>query len=84
MFLALVVQVTVYVSDINDNPPVFAKNEYSYSISEGSWTGTVVATLTATDRDLAVNSQVIYEIITDGNCCYYCNVLSNESMIILS
>jgi len=45
--------VTVYINviDENDNTPVFESNSYNVDVYENATVNTVVATVTATDRD---------------------------------
>lgn len=45
--------VTVYINviDENDNAPVFETNSYNVDVYENATVNTVVATVTATDRD---------------------------------
>ncbi|XP_031418060.1 protocadherin-like wing polarity protein stan isoform X1 [Clupea harengus] len=51
----------IMVSNINDNPPVFEKDEYRVNISETLPVGSLVLTLKAVDADVApTNSKVIY------------------------
>lgn len=56
-------QVTVRVDDINDNTPVFVRNEWNVNVQHGKIANTVVITVTATDRDLGSNAQLIYSIV---------------------
>ena len=42
---------TVSISDANDNVPVFEQQQYTASVSEMASPGTLVKTITATDRD---------------------------------
>ncbi|XP_035989151.1 protocadherin Fat 3a isoform X5 [Fundulus heteroclitus] len=59
--------VTVAVTDINDNPPIFMENHYFSSVQEGVPPGEVVAVLNTKDNDSsAVNRHVTY-VITGGN-----------------
>ena len=58
--------VVVNVDDINDNAPVFGKSQYSAIILEGRPANTLVATVTATDKDAGTNAQLTYSI-TSGN-----------------
>ncbi|XP_062417297.1 protocadherin Fat 3a [Pungitius pungitius] len=59
--------VTIAVSDINDNPPMFLEQSYFGSVQESNPPGEVVAVLHTKDDDSsAVNRQVSYHI-TGGN-----------------
>jgi len=56
------VDVTIDVVDINDNSPVFEKTSYEVSIPENVPPRTVLTRLTATDADIGLNGQVLYEL----------------------
>jgi len=43
--------VIVSIADANDNVPVFPQQQYTASVSEMASPGTLVSTITATDRD---------------------------------
>ncbi|XP_033953236.1 protocadherin Fat 3a isoform X2 [Pseudochaenichthys georgianus] len=65
--LSSTITVTVAVSDINDNPPMFLEQHYFGSVQESDPPGQVVAVLNTRDDDSsAVNRQVSYHI-TGGN-----------------
>ncbi|XP_077122327.1 protocadherin gamma-C5-like isoform X9 [Ranitomeya variabilis] len=55
--------VTLRVSDINDNAPVFSQSTYNAFIKENSDPGTLLCTVSATDLDEGVNSDLVYSII---------------------
>ncbi|XP_073505777.1 protocadherin gamma-C5-like isoform X4 [Phyllobates terribilis] len=55
--------VTLRVSDINDNAPVFTQSTYNAFITENSDPGTLLCTVSATDLDEGVNSDLVYSII---------------------
>ena len=57
----------IYVKDINDNPPVFERNFYSQSISEGTPVGTPVIQILATDADIEANTNLTYSLKQDQN-----------------
>ncbi|XP_018106636.1 protocadherin Fat 4 [Xenopus laevis] len=54
--------VTVYIKDVNDNPPIFKSDEYFPSVMENAPSGTTVIRLNATDEDSAANAVVAYSI----------------------
>ncbi|KAM3867197.1 protocadherin gamma-A12-like [Diretmus argenteus] len=56
------VVIHVTVLDANDNAPVFSQTVYKASLPENSPLDTVVVTVTATDADEGVNSEVRYEL----------------------
>ncbi|XP_069489759.1 cadherin EGF LAG seven-pass G-type receptor 2 isoform X2 [Ambystoma mexicanum] len=58
------VQVTVL--DVNDNPPVFEKDEFDIFVEENSPIGLVVARIVAMDPDEGTNAQIMYQIV-EGN-----------------
>ncbi|XP_073505800.1 protocadherin gamma-C5-like isoform X25 [Phyllobates terribilis] len=55
--------VTLEVSDINDNAPVFTQSTYNAFITENSDPGTLLCTVSATDLDEGVNSDLVYSIV---------------------
>lgn len=55
--------VTVVVMDVNDNPPVFSSSEYLISLPENSEIGTDVLNVKAADVDSGANGQISYSLI---------------------
>ena len=64
-------QLVIDVMDVNDNAPVFTKNETTAYIIEKSPVGSVIALLTATDDDLGDNGTVIYSIESSNVSDYF-------------
>lgn len=64
--LKAAVPIHVVVQDINDNAPVFEKDELYIYVEENSDVGSVVARITATDPDEGTNAQIMYQIV-EGN-----------------
>jgi len=58
------VVVTVDVADANDHDPVFSEDRYVATTSEQVPVGRVVATVNAVDRDLGLNAQVRYDLVS--------------------
>ncbi|XP_048086719.1 protocadherin Fat 4 [Alosa alosa] len=56
------VSLTVHVSDVNDNPPVFNPDEYFPIIQENVPSGTTVVKMNATDKDSGPNALIAYVI----------------------
>lgn len=50
------VAAVIIISDVNDNPPVFSRAEYTVSLSEGAASGTEIIRLTATGRQKSRSS----------------------------
>ncbi|XP_029917489.1 protocadherin beta-16-like, partial [Myripristis murdjan] len=63
------VVIHVTVLDANDNAPVFSQGIYKATLPENSPVDTVVVTVSATDADEGVNSEVIYDLdhVSDEN-----------------
>ena len=57
------VELTITVEDVNDNAPVIATPDQLYSVSEDAEIDTEVAQVTATDRDIGTNQDLVYRII---------------------
>ncbi|XP_055963047.1 cadherin EGF LAG seven-pass G-type receptor 1 [Sorex fumeus] len=64
--LSASVDVQVTVLDINDNPPVFERDELELWVEENSPVGSVVARIRAHDPDEGANAQIMYQIV-EGN-----------------
>ena len=56
-------QVSILVTDINDNSPVFQSDLINLTLSESVPVGTPVLNLVATDSDFGLNGQVNYTIV---------------------
>ena len=59
------VQLTIYVHNVNENPPVFEQQEYNTTIVETTEIGVVVLTVTADDPDVGAIGEVRYRIISE-------------------
>uniref|UniRef100_A0A4W5NQS5 Protocadherin 2 alpha a 15 n=1 Tax=Hucho hucho TaxID=62062 RepID=A0A4W5NQS5_9TELE len=59
------IRITVDVSDVNDNAPVFTKDVYSVLLNENAPLGTTVIQVNATDLDEGSNGEVIYSFAND-------------------
>uniref|UniRef100_A0A667YJH3 Cadherin EGF LAG seven-pass G-type receptor 2 n=1 Tax=Myripristis murdjan TaxID=586833 RepID=A0A667YJH3_9TELE len=60
------VSIQVLVLDINDNAPVFERDELYVDVVENSPVGSVVARISATDPDEGTNAQILFQIV-EGN-----------------
>lgn len=57
------ITLTVLLSDINDNPPMFASDPIVGSVLEGAFSNTEVLILQANDPDDGINASVVYSLI---------------------
>ncbi|XP_073477081.1 protocadherin gamma-C5-like isoform X16 [Aquarana catesbeiana] len=55
--------VILRISDVNDNAPIFLQSTYNAFIKENSDPGTLLCTVSATDVDEGVNSDLVYSIV---------------------
>ena len=55
----------VYVSDVNDNIPVFQSSTFSRTLSESLPVDTKILNLVATDADFGNNSMTLYSILSE-------------------
>ncbi|XP_072256713.1 protocadherin gamma-C5-like isoform X1 [Pyxicephalus adspersus] len=55
--------VSLRVSDVNDNAPTFTQSTYNAFIKENSDPGTLLCTVSATDTDEGVNSDLVFSIV---------------------
>ena len=56
-------QVTIFIADLNDNPPIFTEPSLTVNVSESTPVGASVATFQATDADLGSNAEIVYELV---------------------
>ncbi|XP_034545016.1 protocadherin alpha-8-like isoform X6 [Notolabrus celidotus] len=58
--------ITVHISDVNDNPPLFSEPLINLYVKENSPIGTTIHTLTTLDSDLNENSKATYHLINSS------------------
>ncbi|XP_059502537.1 protocadherin Fat 3a isoform X5 [Stegostoma tigrinum] len=63
-------EVTIYVIDINDSPPKFSQDVYEAVLLLPTYSGVEVLTVSATDPDFQILSELTYTLI-DGNTGNY-------------
>ncbi|XP_029702896.1 protocadherin alpha-2-like isoform X3 [Takifugu rubripes] len=61
--LSTIKVITVHISDVNDNAPVFMVPVINVYLRENSQTGSVIDTISAVDPDLDHNAKVIYTLL---------------------
>lgn len=59
---AAVAEIILNIVDVNDNQPEFEKMNFVVNVSEDTIRGTVIADITAIDRDSGVFSQIFYSV----------------------
>ena len=59
--------VTVTVSDINDNPPIFSSSSYDFTISESVGEGGIVGTVQVSDRDDGIAANITFSLSGSGS-----------------
>ena len=80
-----VITVTVTLTDVNDNPPVFTQNTYSQAIAEDHAGTTSVLTVAANDADSTTNADITYAIISgDGVGKFTIDGASGEIATVMS
>ncbi|XP_069340237.1 protocadherin beta-16 [Eulemur rufifrons] len=55
--------ITVLVSDVNDNAPVFSQTSYTLLVHENNSPALHIGSVSATDRDSGTNAQVTYSLL---------------------
>lgn len=65
--LASVTRFLINVTDHNDNTPVFDQSFYNASILEEQFPPQLVLTVRATDKDSGRNSQILYQLRSNGD-----------------
>ncbi|XP_042588384.1 protocadherin beta-7-like isoform X38 [Cyprinus carpio] len=61
--LSTSITIHLFVSDVNDNPPVFEQQSYSTYISENNKPDTSVCSVSANDPDWRQNGTVLYSLV---------------------
>ena len=56
------VSVNISILDVNDNAPQFTNTSYKATVKENTPPGTVFITVTATDKDIGINKQILYRL----------------------
>ncbi|KAM6224266.1 protocadherin beta-18-like [Rhynchocyon petersi] len=56
-------RITVLVSDVNDNTPIFTQTTYTLHVHENNSPALHMGTVSATDRDSGANAQVTYSLL---------------------
>ena len=72
--------VTIFVTDINDNTPVFDREQYEMYVPENTAPYTDIIQITATDNDIGVNAILTYSI----NPQTYFQINSSTGLVSLS
>lgn len=76
---------TINLSDVNDETPIFSQTLYSASLKENVALGTTVTSVTATDKDSGVNGALTYSILSGtGATTFSINPVSGAIFTLLS
>ncbi|XP_018592674.2 protocadherin gamma-C5-like [Scleropages formosus] len=77
--------ITVSISDVNDNPPVFSLPSYSVYVNENGAPGEILFTVSASDSDLGDNAKISYTIldskVQDASVSSYVYINSDNGSI---
>ncbi|XP_068963506.1 protocadherin beta-2-like [Petaurus breviceps papuanus] len=55
--------ITVLISDVNDNPPIFSQRAYKLYLQENNSPALHIGSVSASDRDSGINAQVTYSLL---------------------
>ncbi|XP_068963508.1 protocadherin beta-2-like [Petaurus breviceps papuanus] len=55
--------ITVLISDVNDNPPMFSQRAYKLYLQENNSPALHIGSVSASDKDSGVNAQVTYSLL---------------------
>ncbi|XP_041987836.1 protein dachsous [Aricia agestis] len=56
-------EISLKVTDVNDNPPIFVESEYKANVPEAAAPGTPIIQVSATDLDEGENSEIRYSLL---------------------
>ena len=74
-------EVSVIVTDSNDNVPIFEKESYEFVVNEDAQSGDFVGTINATDADSGRFGRVIYDLRGFGAERFSVNNLTGEIFV---
>lgn len=57
------VRVTIYITDVNDNAPVFTRTPYKVEVSEGASVGASIMRVYSEDADEGLNGDIYYKLV---------------------
>ena len=63
----------ITVRDVNDNPPVFSKRNYTANITENAPANTFVLRVSASDRDAGSNAEIRYTFADESGGPFFMN-----------
>ena len=72
--------ITIIITDVNDNIPTFMSTSYNVSVRENMGVGTHLLTIVATDRDIAVDGAIEYLILPSNDLVFFS--LHNETGVL--
>ncbi|XP_061324823.1 neural-cadherin-like [Pezoporus flaviventris] len=75
--------VCIFISDVNDNKPVFTRSVYEVNVDEDQDVGSTIITVSATDEDEGTNAKLRYQI-TSGNTGGVLGVKSETGAIFIA
>ncbi|KYB28093.1 Protein dachsous-like Protein [Tribolium castaneum] len=75
--------VLVEVQDVNDNPPVFERNEYSKSVEESRPVNSQILQVTAVDLDTGNNARLTYRLLPGNNTGEVFGIFPNSGWLYL-
>ncbi|XP_053407261.1 cadherin EGF LAG seven-pass G-type receptor 2-like isoform X1 [Mercenaria mercenaria] len=61
------ITVTIKIEDSNDEPPIFEKEKYSTEVTDSSKPGTIVITVTATDKDITDVYSTLHYVLSQAS-----------------
>ena len=65
-FHTTTLNISITISDTNDNQPRFSQDVYEVNVMENDHLGDIIAIVTASDRDAGINGDVLYTLVTES------------------
>ncbi|TSK67188.1 Protocadherin Fat 1 [Bagarius yarrelli] len=81
--LSSLANLTIAVLDVNDNPPVFERRDYSATLGEDAAAGTAVLHVHAHSKDIGTNADIYYNI-RSGNAQGHFSIETHSGAISVS
>ena len=73
---------TMVVSNVNDNPPVFVRDSYNLLLSEATEVGTILLQLEASDNDTGINAELFFALESEMPATGNFNVTENGAIVL--
>ena len=75
---------TVSVTDVNDNPPIFVRDNFNLVLSEATKLGAVLLQLEASDNDTGINAELFFALESEIPATNNFNITENGAIVLIA